>query len=328
MAQVANTRCQSKASIASLLCTSKELRYWSAPRTILAITNLLDEETLLFHAVKQARQSAAKIVLVHVFGGGSVSSEPAFTIQTARSELDRMARQLRWVGIPCEAVFLKDAPPEEICRIVASRHVDRVLVAEGDGEDGMQLKESVLGAELLAGIGVPICVIGRSVQGFSQKQRPTGRITVGLSLHSDDEILLGFASRFAQENHARLTVLHASSGCRGNVRTIDQTAAAVTACLPAQALREAQLLCTMEIVVRQGDPETVLLEYCVETNTDFLILGPSGPSSRFTQAGAGGIPRIVNQARCPVIILGQFASATGDSMASFAAPKPPLGVRA
>jgi nucleotide-binding universal stress UspA family protein len=322
--QFADAEWELAGAVASLPYTSKELRYWCAPQTILAFTSLLDEETLLFHAVKQARQSAAKIILVHVVAAnGSVSPELMFSMRTARAELDRMARQLRWVGIPCEAIFLKEAPQEEICRLVQSRHVDRILMAAQDGNDQQKPDELALLVEQLRNSGVPVCVVGKSVLPFSQKQRPSGRVTLGLSLTSDAGMLLRFASRFAQEHHAHLAMLHVFSGSYGNVQAIDRTPAAIASRLPAQTLREAQLLCPLEIAVREGDLATELLKYDTTANQDFLILGSAGVPLQPARTGSCVFSRVVNEVRCPVIVLGQSMGAAADGSASWAQPKPP-----
>ena len=314
------------------LATSKDLRLWSAPETILAVTNLRDEETLLLHAVQQARQSGARILLLHV--AHTLSSSPArgrdsralegqLTIKEARSELDRMARQLRWVGIRCEAVFLKDPREEEIQQLAKSRGVDRVLVSLQAAEEN----ETRTAVTLFPACGVPVCVIGKSVLPFSEKQRPTRRITLAISLHSNCDIPLKFASRLAQEHHAHLTILHVVSGSGGNVARIDQTPAAVASRLRAETLREAELLCPLEIVVRAGDPADELLKYVASTNQDFLILGSPIAPGESESGGAGIANRIVNEAMCPVFLLSQVASFSAqDCEAPAPSPKPPQGV--
>ena len=301
----------------------------------MAVTNLRDEETLLLHAVQQARQSGAKIVLLHIARTGSSTlvhgraakkPEGALSIREARSELDRMARQLRWVGIRCEAVFLKDPREEDIQQLAKSRGADRVLVSlQAAGAEEASDQAAMLD-KLLPILHVPVCIIGEKVLPFSQKQRPAGRITLAISLSSDCEIPLKFASRLAQEQHAQLTVMHVFSGGSRNVTRINEAPAAVASRLPENALREAQLFCPLEIAVREGDPADELLNFAASTNQDFIILG--SPGSPGGSGGAGIVHRIVSEALCPVILLSQAVSDPAQSLEDLAAlPRPPQGVR-
>ncbi len=317
--------------------SSKDLRLWSAPGTILAVTNLHDEETLLLHAVQQARQSAAKIVLLHIArtnassparGRRSAAPEGALSIREARSELERMARQLRWVGIRSEAVFLKDPRDEEIQQLAKSRGVDRVLVSLQAAEIEESIDISAVNEDLFPATGVPVCVIGKNALPFSQKQRPAGRITLALSLRSDCDIPLKFASRLAQEHHAQLTVMHVFSGSGGNVTRINETTASVASRLPAETLREAELLCPLEIAVREGDAADELLKYAASTNQDFIILGSPALPGEHASRGAAITRKIVSEALCPVFILSQIASFSALCPEDLAAsPMPPQGVR-
>ena len=112
----------------------KTLRMWCAPEVILAITTLNDEATLLPHIIDQARQSGASIVLAHVHHSQGtrncrkpVSPRPNSVVGEARETLDRLTRQLRWLGFRCQPVLLSGAPELEIPVLVRSCGVDRVL---------------------------------------------------------------------------------------------------------------------------------------------------------------------------------------------------------
>ena len=68
--------------------SAKTLRQWCAPEVILVVTSLADETVILPHAIKQARQSGAKIVLAHVVTpqeAVSVSHKPASSANVTAS---------------------------------------------------------------------------------------------------------------------------------------------------------------------------------------------------------------------------------------------------
>lgn len=335
MARIAHAE-RASAQTIGLPLTAKTLRRWAAPETIMAVTNLFDEERLLLHAVKQARQSGAKILLVHMiradllaagFYRSSRGVEQAYSISIAQSELDRMARQLRWVGIRCHPIVLKDSPEEEIRLLAHSHGVDRVLVAMQGGRDEKAFGERAIAEEILPSLGVPVCVIGRCVSPNSQKEKPAGRITLALSLRSASDVPLEFACRLAQEHGARLTVMHVFGYKNRDSNIIDRTPMEIASRLSDDILREAQIFCPLEITVREGDAANEILKYDALTYQDFIVLGSPGAPRTASSGSASIVHRIVSEARCPVIILGQHAAASTHAFQRAATmPRPPRGI--
>jgi nucleotide-binding universal stress UspA family protein len=290
--------------------SARMLRLWCAPETILAVTNLADEETLLFHAIWQARPSCAKVVLVHVLKNHRTSFRPdsfpapTHSAERAQRMLERMARQLRWVGIPCEAILLKGEPTEEILAVAKARGVHRLLLsAESEGH----LRTRTLAEEISPWVGVPVCAVREHLLPAAKNDRPAGRITLALSLRSNYETPLRFAGRLAQELDAGLTVMHVvESGGADPIAKV-RTSSALSSWLASESLREAQLFCPVEFAVRAGDPAREILKQVAGTNHDYLIVGaPESPCADRPES-ASAVHKIVREAPCPVIILGPSA---------------------
>lgn len=51
--------------------TAQALRKWCVPELVLAVTDLADEERLLFHVIRQATPGKAKVLLTHIQRGGN-----------------------------------------------------------------------------------------------------------------------------------------------------------------------------------------------------------------------------------------------------------------
>ena len=147
----------------------KTLRMWCTPEIILGVTTLSDEQVLLPHIIDQARQSGAKIILAHAqsvpAGKGcrkaSLSREIEGVRQT-REALDRMARQLRWLGFTCEPILLSEPPELSVPYLVRSCGVDRVVLGFEEDPDLTAGKTSSIPEQVLRGVDVPVCVIGRN----------------------------------------------------------------------------------------------------------------------------------------------------------------------
>ena len=298
-------------SEASFSPSAQLLRQWSAPGVILAVTNFTDEERLLFHAIQQARRSAAKVLLIHVLQTENAPtyeriypSETGSMAQPALESLNRMARQLRWVGITCEPLLLKGSPAQEIQLAAKARGADRVLMATAFEKHRNNAAPKTLAEELLPAISIPICTIGPFLSPAAADGQRPGNITLALSLQSDVATPLAFASRLAQEHHAKLIVLHVFGDENDGHKQNERSPLAVASQLPADRLREAELTCPLEIAVRKGDPATEIVKFGSCTNQDFIVLGPVGRQP--VQTGSSNIiHRVMTEARCPVIVLGQ-----------------------
>lgn len=285
--------------------SARTLRMWCTPEVILAVTTLSDEQTLLPHVIGQARKCGARIILAHVHHLPEIvrrSNKPDAPqnsgIREAREALDRMARQLRWLGFTCEPLLLTGPPEIDIPYLVRSCCVDRVLLGFELHPVSTTKKAATISEQVLRTVDVPVCVIGRSVM------RTAGaairNVTLAISAESNCEVPLSFASRLAQEFRANLTVLHVAkrkSGYGGI--SISQS---VIDRLPLSTWREAELFCPTQISIREGDAADEILSHCVSTQQDLLVLCSPGntASSEAWRSGIGY--QIVSGARCPVLI--------------------------
>jgi nucleotide-binding universal stress UspA family protein len=145
---------------------------------------------------------------------------------------------------------------------------------------------------------VPTCVIGRLAA--SSRGMFTKSITLAISLDSECDVSVGFASRLAQELHSSLTLLHVSD--REDEKTSPKTPEAIASRLPSPTWREAELFCPTEIRVREGDTADEILAHCATTNQDLLILcSPGVMPGRSWRTSASY--RVLSGAQCPVIVL-------------------------
>jgi len=294
-----------------------ELRLWSAPQTILVATNLSDELAILPPAITQARQSGARLLLAHVVSTDhhvlrfhhSLSQRSASRYGEARTILDRMARQLRWVGITCEPVVLNGIPEVEISRFAKARGVDRLILTFEDNPNLTAPQNRTFVERILPVIEVPVCVIGSRMNLSSPNGSHAKNVTLAVSLNSDCRVPLRFASRLAQEAHANLKVLHILDHKRADLNTSASNPVEVASQLPSETWREAGLLCPAEIRVRQGDPAEEILEHLYSGNEGPIILCSSGIGSG-EQAWRDSVSyRVLAEARNPVFVLGKRASA-------------------
>jgi nucleotide-binding universal stress UspA family protein len=190
-----------------------------------------------------------------------------------------------------------------------------VIVGFQDNPDLTTGHKPELAELLLPLMEVPTCVIGRLAS--FPRDMFTRSISLAISQDSECDVQLGFASRLAQELHARLTLLHVFN--REDKEAPLQTPEAVASWLPSPTWREAELFCPTEIRVREGDPADEILNHCVSTNQDLLILCSAGamPGQSWRTSASH---RVLSGAQCPVIVLKKEAGSveviSSDEMAT------------
>lgn len=288
--------------------SAKTLRMWCTPEVILGVTTLSDEQALLPHIIHQARQSGAKIILAHAQSEreGRNCRKPSLArpmsgVRETREALERMARQLQWLGFTCEPIVLAGPAELEIPYLVRSCGVDRVLLGFEENPDPTTTKTSPIPEQVLRGVDVPVCVIGRNA---IHANRPAVRnITLAVSGDSSCEIPLSFACRLAQEHRAALTLLHVSDP-KGERTSTPQE---VIARLPFATWREAELFCPSQVKVRKGQPVDEILSHCTSTQQDLLILCSPGNTLSEKAWRQGVSYRTIAGATCPVFIAGRHS---------------------
>jgi nucleotide-binding universal stress UspA family protein len=198
--------------------------------------------------------------------------------------------------------------------------VDRVLVTIQNGREHLA---GSLAEEIAPGVGAPVYVVPQQISPRLQGDKAAGRIMLALSLRSDSQKLLAFACRLAQEHKSHLTVVQVFSDADHGVAPFGRSPMSVASRLPLAALREAELLCRLEIVVREGDPAEEILRYQADTNQDCIILAGPRTQCAASPNRVSAVHRIVSGTQCPVILLGQ-SSVPARSMETMAnSPKPP-----
>jgi hypothetical protein len=178
-----------------------------------------------------------------------------------------------------------------------------VIVGFQDNPDLTKGHKPELAELLLPFMDVPTCVIGRLAS--SSRDMFTRSITLAISLDSECDVPVGFASRLAQELHARLTLLHVFN--RENEGKLPQTPEALVSWLPSPTWREAELFCPTEIRVREGDPADEILRHSASTSQDLLILCSPGEMPGLSWK-TSVCYRVISGAQCPVIVLKKQAS--------------------
>jgi nucleotide-binding universal stress UspA family protein len=298
-----------------------EIVRWSNPSAILVATNFLEGPTLMLHAVSQARPSNAKLFLVHVTPPVSLRGEAAdefelalqsAAIRAAQSKLDETVKGLLCKGVSCEPVVLTGLPVEQISKFVKSHSVDRVIAASRYASGVARFVEASMAEELVATLDVPVCIIGRHALSMAGCGARFERVLFATSFHSTNSRLVNFASTLTEVHGARLTVLHVIDSEEPSEQRRAMARFEIRRRLASLVPKEARHKYQPALLIREGDPATVILDEARTSASDLVIIGsPSGATQLLDN---DVVHRVVTESACPVITV-KFGSA--DSLQAF-----------
>lgn len=285
---------------------------WVQPRLIMVATSLADRAGLMLHAIAQAGNSGARILLVHVIRPASLrrsfDPEPDSVITSSRvaaawDVLNQTARMVEAHGIPCEPLALEGDPLQLVPKVAEARHADRVIVATR-GTRGIQrvLARSVAEA-LIASVMVPVCVIGPHVVAGPFVHSRGGKVLLALSLSHREISHLRIAAELALGRDARLVLLHVLDSWGMDDAHRKSASASAEEALRQMILEAGLAARNPEVVVREGSPVHVLLADDLSSSQDLMVMGVPFQSRISHLLDAGIVHEVIAGTRCPVITL-------------------------
>lgn len=295
---------------------------WSNPEVILVATSLLEGQSLLLHAIFQARLSKAKVLLVHVIPpphlrrddrDRALSFVPGPAVRAVKASLDEAAREFQSAGVLCEPIVLTGNPAEQISLLVKVRAVDRVIAGTRYASGVARLVEPSVAEELIATLEVPVCIIGRRTHPKVDCGVSLGNVLLAASLHSANPLLATFASTLAEINNARLILLHVldpkAMGEQEGEMARFVTRQRLSALVPGGARHRYP----PEFLIREGDPATVILRETGYFPQDILVLG-SSISTAPRLLSDSVVRRVIVESQSPVITIRSCHSNSGEEV--------------
>lgn len=290
----------------------EELEHWGRPRLILVATNLADRQGLALQAVAQARRAGAGILLVHVLRPASLRTalDPQLDspivgsrIAAAWEVIHRTAKGIEWQGVPCETSVIEGDPVEEIPRLVETRSVDRVIVATRSARGFSRLFQGSVAEALMMTVTVPVCVIGPCVAISPLSDTTGGRVLLALSLHHPRSFYLDFAAELARVHRASLAVLHILDVAGLTNAERNEAHRTAQAVLNEAIAATGSTAVRAEVVLREGDPASRILEERACPGRDFIVMGAASLSVMSKLLGSSVVHRVLSEVQCPVITL-------------------------
>ena len=272
-------------------------------------------EAALPFAIAAARRYGAKIHALHallpvpymVTAPETIATSMATEGDIARADMQKVESRL--AEMPHDATIARGpAVWKVIQQAIRDSDADLVVLGTHGRTGALKFLMGSVAEEILRRSPVPVITIGPGVREFFDGETPfqPRRVLFATDFTPDSMAAAPYAVKLAQENHARLTLLHV-------LRNRDRHSAEQHAGLSvAEAIhhlyeavpKDSELWCTPDVSVEYGDPARKILEVAEQRYADLIVLGARDSSGRLgaaTHLSRNTVHKVVAGARCPVV---------------------------
>ena len=223
----------------------------------------------------------------------------------AKVEMQKVDAQL--MGVPREIIIERGTGVWPVLSEVLKKGDIDLIVLGTQGRTGLQ--KILLGSsaeEVFRRSPVPVLTIGPSVRDGAHSAGRFRCVLFATDFHAVSPTAAAYAVSLAQENQARLVLLHVlpkvvnRKAQKSDERSVAEALHHLHELVPA----DAELWCRPEAVVRHGEPAEEILTVAKEDKADLIVLGTRGAdslaavSSHLARATAY---KVVVNATCPVL---------------------------
>jgi nucleotide-binding universal stress UspA family protein len=283
-------------------------------KNILFLTDFSEpSEVAIQFAIAIAREYEAKVHALHVltpFPLAFASMESAAAVidgfeDGAVAEMQRVDSQL--VGIPHETVIVRgESVWACVKKILNERRIDLMILGTHGRTGAMKLLLGSVAEEIFRRASVPVLTIGPSVRKGVHNGGRFHRVLFPTDFTPEAEAAAPYAISMAQENEARLLLLHVmrDPDYKGTGTTAQDSVANVMHQLYELVPQGAELWCRPDATVRYGNPAERILEVAAEHDTNLIVLGvrdAAGHLGAATHLERTTAHKVVAHAACPVL---------------------------
>ncbi len=205
----------------------------------------------------------------------------------------------RLEGIPHEIVIRKGDIGDELSAIVEQKGIDLIAVGTHGRTGASKLLMGSVAERIVRQASCPVLTVGPNVAGEPGSVADIHTILYPTDFSTEAMAALPYAVSLAQENQARLYLLHVVPASEA-----DLFEDSLRNRLLAQVPPEAKLWCEPKAYVESGDAAEKILALAEELGIDLIVLGTKHVSrfaSTRTHLGMATAYKIISQALCPVL---------------------------
>jgi nucleotide-binding universal stress UspA family protein len=267
-------------------------------------------QAALPYAAAIARRYGSRLLLAHVLRPQVWAPAPPEWVpmesdlprQAAMAEMAKLEQSPLLAGLPHEACVEEGAVWDRLALLMKRQETD-LLIMGTHGRRGLQkLLMGSVAEELFRLAACPVLTVGPGVAPKAEEVAEFHRILYATDFSAESQAALPYAVSLAQENQARLTVLHvveiaAPAYLADPQHALDSLKQRLQELLP----REAALWCEPEFVLESGSPGEGILKVAKEQHADLIVLGVRPIRRLATHLPIATAHEVVCHAPCPVL---------------------------
>ena len=301
---------------------------WTHPAVILVATDLSDLERLMPFALDQARQTGARLILLHAIATAAAMSvdavgmpyyDPSAALEFAEKELKPWCEVARRQNIQCDGLVREGHAMQQIEAAARQFQADRILLGT---RSRSKLGKMLLGSvaeQVLRSVNLPVLTVGPEahlpVANEAQGGREDRVVLHATSLRETSRPSAALACQMAASLKARLVLLNVLPPVEDSRRS------GQLADMDSAAMRELQQLaeetssgCCLKIepVVVHGNPSIEILSQASDRHADMIVLGATHRSALENLTRDRTVYQVLAHARCPVLTIRETKATAWD----------------
>jgi nucleotide-binding universal stress UspA family protein len=291
---------------------------WASPSAILVATDLSDLDRLIPFAIQHARESSARLILLHALATGvrmAVDAvgmpyyDPTAAIDYAIKTLEPWRVMAHRENVPCDVLVREGNPAYQIADAVRQFNIDRVFLGTRSRSKVSKLLLGSVAEQVLRSVNLPVITVGPEAHLEVESTDKKEVVLHATTLRETSSPGAALAFKIASSRHLKLVLLHvlppAEETLRDRLPTgLDSTAMHKLRSLAAEiGARSPSSGAQIEPLVAHGNPAIEILAASVDMHASLIVLGANHRPALPSLTRDRTVYRVLAHAHCPVLTL-------------------------
>jgi nucleotide-binding universal stress UspA family protein len=288
---------------------------WTHPAAILVATDLSDLDRLMPFAFVQARETGARLILLHVLASSAIMPvdavgmpyyDPTGALDLATKMLEPWCAEARLHNIACDALVREGPAAHQIVAAVRQFQADRILLGTRSRSKLGKLLLGSVAEQVLRSVNLPVITVGPEAHLPVESNERERVVLHATTLREASRPSAALACQIAASQGAKLILLHVLPPIdemerKGLPTGLDSLAMHELRVLAAET--GAGCCASVEPHVVHGNPFIEILSEAFERRASLIVLGATQRSVFENLTRDRTIYRVLAHARCPVLTL-------------------------
>jgi len=258
-------------------------------KNVLFLSDFSDASELAIpYAVNLAREYEARLHALHVLTPVPIAYADPVAAASALDAIDEGAQagmqrlEVQLMGVNHQTILVRgDSVWSSVRRVLQEQAIDLLILGTHGRTGSLKMLMGSVAEEVFRKSGAPVLTIGPAVRVGAHNGGRFHNILYATDFSPEAAAALPYAVSLAEENQARLQLLHVlpqPKSRRGPISPAESVADVMHR-LQRLVPEETGLWCRPESIVRFGEPANRILAAARESNSDLIVMGVKNPGS-------------------------------------------------